>query len=61
RAFQRASKALVAFSRSSQEFSNSCSFPSLSVAEARNFQLPARLLSLDLAQRACQEGIFCFG
>ncbi|MCI89756.1 hypothetical protein A2U01_0111045, partial [Trifolium medium] len=48
----------VAFSRWSEEVSV---FRSLSVAAARNFQVPARLLSLHLAQRACQESIFCFG
>ncbi|MCI75360.1 hypothetical protein A2U01_0096629, partial [Trifolium medium] len=34
---------------------------SLSVAGARNFQIPAHVLSLPLAQRARQDNIFCFG
>ncbi|MCI41449.1 hypothetical protein A2U01_0062682, partial [Trifolium medium] len=33
----------------------------LSLAEARNFQIPVGFLSLSLAQRAWQDSIFYFG
>ncbi|MCI91502.1 hypothetical protein A2U01_0112796, partial [Trifolium medium] len=55
RAYQRARWPSVAFSCSSQEFSDSCWFLSLSFTGARNFQIFCRFLSLDLAQRARQD------